>query len=158
MRFKPTRIVAAIAVIGAVAAGGAAFTDTTGQPGNQALGYGATSVTGGNITGITYQLSSDGQTINTVTLTTTTDLLTANDVGGNGGTASSATVLLDFNNSDDFSTGGDATCDIGGTGANAGEVVTCTPNATTSVASVTSEQIAITDATAAASGNPGDTF
>ena len=151
MRFKTTRIVAAIAVIGAVAAGGAAFTAGTGQPTTQAVGYGATTVTGGSVTGITYQLTADGTTINTVTLTTTEDLLTAND-------GSSATVYLDFNGSDDFPTGGDASCVIGGTGANAGEVVTCTPNATTTVASVTSEQIAITDANGAASGNPGDTF
>jgi hypothetical protein len=151
MRFKTTRIVAAIAVIGAVAAGGAAFTAGTGQPTTQAVGYGATTVTGGSITGITYQLSADGVTINSVTLTTTEDLLTAND-------GASATVYLDFNGSDNFPTGGDATCTIAATGPNAGEVVTCIPNSTTTVLSVTSEQIAITDANPAGSGNPGDTF
>lgn len=141
MRFKTTRIVAAIAVIGAVAAGGAAFTAGTGQPTTQAVGYGATTVTGGEITGITYQLSADGTTITTVTLTTTEDLLTANN-------GASATVLLDFNGSNHFGTGGDASCVIGGTG----ESVVCTPTSSTTVASVTSEQIAITD------GNTGDTF
>jgi hypothetical protein len=141
MRFKTTRIVAAIAVIGAVAAGGAAFTAGTGQPGTQAVGYGATTVTGGSISGITYQLSADGTTINTVTLTTTEDLLTAND-------GATATVYLDFNNSDNFPTGGDAACVI----QTGGLSVICTPSATTTVASVTSEQIAITDA------NTGDTF
>lgn len=138
MRFhkKTTRIAAAIAVIGAVAAGGAAFTAGTGQPTNQALGYGATTVTGGNITGITYQLSADGTTVDTVTLTTTTDLLTAN----NGGSAS---VYLDFNGSNDFGTGGDAACVI----QSGGLSVICTPNSSTSVASVDSLQIAITDGT-----------
>jgi hypothetical protein len=152
MRFKPTRIVAAIAVIGAVAAGGAAFTAGTGQPTTQAVGYGATTVTGGSITGITYQISADGTDINTVTLTTTEDLLTSND-------GSPATVYLDFNGSNNFPTGGDAACVITATGANAGKVVTCTPKTLPlTVASVTSEQIAITDANAAGSGNPGDTF
>ena len=141
MRFKRTRIVAAIAVIGAVAAGGAAFTAGTGQPTTQAVGYGATTVTGGSITGITYQLSADGTTINTVTLTTTEDLLTANN-------GSTATVYLDFNNSNAFGSGGDAACVIQAGGLS----VICTPDATTTVASVTSEQIAITDA------NSGDTF
>jgi hypothetical protein len=141
MRFKTTRIVAAIAVIGAVAAGGAAFTAGTGQPTTQAVGYGATTVTGGSITGITYQVSTDGTTINTVTLTTTEDLLTAN----NGATA---TVYLDFNGSNHFPAGGDATCVI----QTGGLSVICTPTASTTVASVTSEQIAITDA------NTGDTF
>jgi hypothetical protein len=141
MRFKPTRIVAAIAVIGAVAAGGAAFTDTTGQPGGQALGYGATSVTGGTVTGITYQLNAAGTDITTVTLATgTTNLLTANN-------GASATVLLAFNN-DGFASGGDATCAI----QTGGETTICTPNSLTTVASVQSEQIAITD------GNSGDTF
>ncbi len=60
MRFnKTTRIAAAIAVIGAVAAGGAAFTDTTNQPANQALGYGSTTISGGN--GHGHQLSADAR-------------------------------------------------------------------------------------------------
>ena len=144
MRFKTTRIVAAIAVIGAVAAGGAAFTDTTGQPGNQALGYGSTSVTGGTITGISYQLSANGTDVNTVTLTTTTDLATANNTG-------TAAVYLAFDNHG-FASGGDATCVIGGTGLTAGEVVTCTPNNLTTVVSVQSVQIAITDGDSTFSG------
>jgi hypothetical protein len=140
MRFKrTTRIAAAVAVIGAVAAGGAAFTAGTGQPTTQAVGYGATTVTGGNITGITYQLTADGTTIKTVTLTTGEDLTTANN-------GSAASVLLAFN-SDDFSSGGDAACVV-----QSSTTVVCTPNSTTTVASVTAEHIAITDA------NSGDTF
>ena len=145
MRFKTTRIVAAIAVIGAVAAGGAAFTDATGQPPNQALGYGATSVTGGTIQGISYQLSADGTTIDTVTLDSgTTDLGTAD----NGGTAS---VYLAFN-TDGFDTGshiGDADCVVQPSGTS----VVCTPYATTAVASVQTVHVAITNGT-----SNGDTF
>jgi hypothetical protein len=140
MRFKPTRIVAAIAVIGAVAAGGAAFTAGTGQPTTQAVGYGATSVTGGTVTGITYQLNSAGTDITSVTVATTQDLLTAN-------AGASAKVLLAFNG-DGFASGGDAACVIQGGGL----TTICTPTLLTTVASVTSEQIAITD------GNTGDTF
>jgi hypothetical protein len=142
MRFnRMTRIAAAVAVIGAVAAGGAAFTDTTGQATGSALGYGSTTVTGGTLTGISYQLSSDGTTIDTATLTTTTDLLTA---GYNGG---SAKVYLAWNN-DGFHTGGDAACVI----QLGGLSVVCTPNggAGEPVQSVTSVQIAIT--------NGSDTF
>lgn len=142
MRFnRITRIAAAVAVIGAVAAGGAAFTAGTGQPTTQAVGYGATTVTGGSITGITYQLNAAGDTITTVTLTTTEDLTTANN-------GALATVLLDFNGSNHFGTGGDAACVV----QSGGKSVICTPNSTTTVASVTSEEIAITD------GGTGNTF
>lgn len=142
MRFKKTtRIAAAIAVIGAVAAGGAAFTDTTNQPANQALGYGSTTISGGNITGISYQLSANGTTVDTVTLTSTDDLLTDNN-------GTSASVYLAFNN-DGFGTGGDATCAI----QTGGNTVICTPTATTTVASVQSLQIAVTNG-----GANGDTL
>jgi len=145
MRFnKTTRIAAAIAVIGAVAAGGAAFTDTTGQSAGQTLGYGSTTVEGGHISGISYQLGTDGNTIRTITLTTTADLSTS----GYGGAA--ATVYLNFN-SDPFSaTAGnnDATCVVQGSGT----TTICTPNANApanggvwSVDQVQTVQISITD-------------
>ncbi len=58
MRFnKTTRIAAAVAVIGAVAAGGAAFTASESLPTNVA-GYGTTTVTGGTVTDLSYGLSS----------------------------------------------------------------------------------------------------
>jgi hypothetical protein len=136
-----TRIAAAVAVIGAVAAGGAAFTDTTGQATGSALGYGSTSVTGGTLTGITYQLSADGTTINTVTLSTTTDLETA------GYDNSLAKVYLAWNNHG-FGSGGDAACVV----QTGGLSVICTPNGGSGepVQTVTSVQIAIT--------NGSDTF
>jgi hypothetical protein len=138
MRFKRmTRIAAAVAVIGAVAAGGAAFTADSGQPSGSALGYGTTSVTGGTINGITYQLSADGTTINTATITTTADLLTA---GYNG---TSAKVYLAWNG-DGFGSGGDATCVI----QTGGQTTICTPNGGSgeAVTAVSSVQIAITNA------------
>jgi hypothetical protein len=141
MRFnKTTRIAAAIAVIGAVAAGGAAFTAATGQPANQALGYGSTTVTGGNISGISYQLSSDGNTIDSVTLTTGTDLTTA----ANGGPAS---VYLAFN-SDGFASGGDATCAV-----QSSTTVVCTVTNSETVDTTNSVHIAITNGS-----TNGDTF
>jgi hypothetical protein len=73
MRFKTTRIVAAIAVIGAVAAGGAAFTADESLPTNVA-GYGTTSVTGGTVTDLQYTLSADGQYIDSASLTFTGDV------------------------------------------------------------------------------------
>jgi hypothetical protein len=147
MRFnKTTRIAAAVAVIGALAAGGAAFTDTTNQPATQALGYGATSISGGNITGISYQLSANtaapnGPSITTVTLTSSDDLTTDN----NGGPAS---VYLSFNN-DDFSTtagAGDADCAAATYNSGTSQsTVVCTVNGTWLVNAVTSVDIAVTN-------------
>jgi hypothetical protein len=72
MRFKPTRIVAAIAVIGAVAAGGAAFTFSNTVPSSVA-GFGSASVTGGTVTSLTYDLSTDGYYITTAHIVFTGD-------------------------------------------------------------------------------------
>jgi hypothetical protein len=80
MRFnKPTRIVAAIAVIGAVAAGGAAFTAGSALPTNVA-GYDTASVTGGTVSDLNYTLSTDGQYIASASLTFTGDV-SADTVG-----------------------------------------------------------------------------
>lgn len=62
MRFKTTRIVAAIAVIGAVAAGGAAFTAGNTVPSSVA-GYGSATVSGGTVLSLSYTLSADGTDI-----------------------------------------------------------------------------------------------
>jgi hypothetical protein len=143
MRFKRmTRIAAAVAVIGAVAAGGAAFTDTTGQAGTQTLGYGQTTVTGGTITGLSYQLNAAGDTVSTVTLTSDEDLETSN----NGG---ASTILLDFNGDNHFGSGGDASCAITASSATApiGSTVTCTITGGKPVANIQSVEISITDGT-----------
>src|SRR5579875_1086027 len=77
MRFKKTtRIAAAVAVIGAVAAGGAAFTASNTVP-NTTAGYGTSTITGGTVLSLNYTLSGDGTSITTATIVfqgnTTTD-------------------------------------------------------------------------------------
>jgi hypothetical protein len=142
MRFnKRTRIAAAIAVIGALAAGGAAFTDTTGQPANQALGFGSTTINGGSITGISYQVDAQGSAINTITLTSSIDLTTAN----NGGPAS---VYMAFGG-DPFSTtpaSQDATC-APATYSAPNSTVVCTVNNAETVTQLQNLQILVTNGT-----------
>lgn len=80
MRFnKTTRIAAAVAVIGAVAAGGAAFTASESLPTNVA-GYGTTTVTGGTVTDLSYGLSTTGSDIVSASLTFQGDI-TGDTVG-----------------------------------------------------------------------------
>jgi hypothetical protein len=71
MRRNKKRIVAAVAVIGALAAGGAAFTDaidTTGVPANVAS-YKQIDVTNAKLADAQYVFNATGDTINSVTLT-----------------------------------------------------------------------------------------
>jgi hypothetical protein len=97
MRFnKTTRIAAAIAVIGAVAAGGAAFTDSNTVPASIA-GYGSNTVSGGTVLSLSYGLSSDGTDIDTATIVFSGDT-TADDaqIGfNNGSTTDCAPGALD---------------------------------------------------------------
>lgn len=89
MRFKTPRIVASVAVIGAVAAGGAAFTASETVPTNLA-GYGTTTVSGATLNSLNYDLSADGTTITTANLVFAQDL-TGDSVGisfGSGNLAS----------------------------------------------------------------------
>jgi hypothetical protein len=67
------RMVAALVVIGAIAAGGAAFTAANVVPLSTA-GYGSSTVSGATATDIVYGLSADGTQINTATITFTGDL------------------------------------------------------------------------------------
>jgi hypothetical protein len=111
MRFKTTRIVAAIAVIGAVAAGGAAFTAGSALPTNVA-GYDVGTVTGGTVTDLNYALDSTGANITTANLTFASDL-------------TGDTVRIGFGQ---YDSGTLQACDppAAGTGANAGtSTVTC---------------------------------
>jgi hypothetical protein len=62
MQRKTKRIIAALVVIGAVAAGGAAFTASNTVAGSVA-GYGTSSITGATVTSIKYTLNSDGTQI-----------------------------------------------------------------------------------------------
>jgi hypothetical protein len=69
-----TRKVVAIAVVvGALAAGGAAFTASNTVPATTA-GYGTSSITGATATDIAYTLSPDGTEITGATITFTGDL------------------------------------------------------------------------------------
>jgi hypothetical protein len=72
MRGKTKRIVAALAVVGAVAAGGAALTASNTIPASVA-GYGTSTISGATATALTYTLSADGTTITTADLTFTGD-------------------------------------------------------------------------------------
>lgn len=69
MRLKKTRIVAVVAVIGALAAGGAAFTASNPLNSENVAGYGTAAVTGATVTDIHNTLSTDGQNITQVKLT-----------------------------------------------------------------------------------------
>src|SRR4051812_18463481 len=69
MRRKSTKIAIAIAAIAAIVAGGAAFTATSGLPGNSFVGYSTTHIDGAPATAVTYKLSSTGDKITEVTLT-----------------------------------------------------------------------------------------
>jgi hypothetical protein len=109
MKRNKKRIVAAIAVIGALAAGGAAFTASNTVPGSIA-GYGTSTISGATATSIHYVLNAAGDQITGVNLVFSDDL-TANGTG---------TVKAGFN-------GGAATdCTVGSYTAGTGTSVTCT--------------------------------
>lgn len=117
MRFnRMARIAAAVAVIGAVAAGGAAFTASETLPTNVA-GYGTTSVTGGTVTDLKYTLSTDGSYIDSAALTFSGDL-------------TGDTVGIGF---DGYSSGALQNCVVGAytTGTPGSTAVTCTFTAST---------------------------
>lgn len=67
------RLVLAVVLVGALAAGGAAFTASNSLPATTA-GYGSSSITGATATDIAYTLSADGTQITGATITFTGDL------------------------------------------------------------------------------------
>ena len=69
----PRRMVAVLVVIGAIAAGGAAFTASNTVPPTTA-GYGTSTITGATATDIAYTLNADGTQITDATITFTGDL------------------------------------------------------------------------------------
>jgi hypothetical protein len=83
------RMVAVVVVIGAIAAGGAAFTASNTVPDTTA-GYGTSHITGATATDIAYTLSADGTAINSVLITFTGDL--SNDTVQAGFEANSLTT------------------------------------------------------------------
>ena len=74
MQRRTKRLVGAVALIAALAAGGAAYT-ASNTLSTSVAGYGNVSVTGDNVTDISNVLSADGQNIDTVNLTFATAVL-----------------------------------------------------------------------------------
>ncbi len=73
MHFRTRRIIASVAVIGAVAAGGAAYTAGSGFGSQPAASYAGTVIEGANATALQFQYSNDGSVI------TQADLFLAGD-------------------------------------------------------------------------------
>lgn len=85
MKGKKKRLIAAIAVIGALAAGGAAYTASNTIP-DSVAGFGSDTISGATASNIHYVLSADGTTITEVDLTLTGDYHSNTvQVGFNGG-------------------------------------------------------------------------
>jgi hypothetical protein len=68
MQRKTRRIIAAVTVIGALAAGGAAFTAANTVP-DTIAGYGTSTISGATATDIAYTLSANGTQINAAAIT-----------------------------------------------------------------------------------------
>jgi hypothetical protein len=84
MKGKTKKIVLAVAVIGAIAAGGVAFTDSNTVVASVA-GYGTAHVTGATTTDINHTLAVDGKTITSTVITFDADQ-TGNTVAAGFGT------------------------------------------------------------------------
>jgi hypothetical protein len=73
MRNKPRSILAGLVVIGALAAGGAAFTASNTIP-DTVMGFGTSTITGATATSLTYTRTADGSAITAATLVFTGDI------------------------------------------------------------------------------------
>jgi hypothetical protein len=73
MNRKPVSIIAGLVVVGALAAGGAAFTASNVIP-NTTMGFGTSNITGATATSLKYTRSADGANITAATLVFTGDL------------------------------------------------------------------------------------
>jgi hypothetical protein len=73
MKGKTKKIVLAVAVIGAIAAGGVAFTEANVVP-DSVAGYDNTTITGATATAVNYTLDSTGENITDVVVTFSTDI------------------------------------------------------------------------------------
>ena len=123
MRFnKPTRIVAAIAVIGAVAAGGAAFTAGNTVP-DTVAGFGTDTVSGGTVLSLNYTLNGTGTNITAATIVFQGD-------------TTADTAAIGFNN------GTQTTCAAGSLDGASNTSYTCSLSGVTT-SSVTSAQISL---------------
>jgi hypothetical protein len=109
MKRNKKRIIAAVAVIGALAAGGAAFTaEIQGVPTNQTAGFAQTQVDNATVASVHYVLSTDGQFINSVKLQfSSPDVTTLSGKtikAGFGDTATDAQLVLCTNDGADTTT------------------------------------------------------
>jgi hypothetical protein len=85
MKGKTKKIVLAVAVIGAIAAGGVAFTEANIVP-DSVAGYDNTTITGATATAVNYTLDGTGQNITDVVVTFSTDITGKHvRIGFNGG-------------------------------------------------------------------------
>jgi hypothetical protein len=73
MKRKPLSVLAGLAVIGALAAGGAAFTASNTIP-DTTMGFGTSHITGATATSLTYTRTADGSAITAATLVFTGNL------------------------------------------------------------------------------------
>jgi hypothetical protein len=101
MQRKTRRIIAAVAVIALLAAGGAAFTASIGgalDGQNANIGFGSETVTGATANAVNYALSSDGQFVDEVKVTLAGDYhtgytFTGNVTDGAGNNGAGGTVV-----------------------------------------------------------------
>jgi hypothetical protein len=109
MRLTKTRTVAAVAVIGALAAGGAAYTaDVGGVPETSVAGFHQTAISGGQVNSLKWNYSEDGQYILSATMNVTTD--------GTAALPSGSVVSAGFDDSSNKGNANLVTCDNGGSG------------------------------------------
>ena len=94
MQRRTKRLMGAVALIAALAAGGAAYT-ASNTLSTSVAGYGNVAVTGDNVSDISNVFSADGQNIDTVNLTFQTAVLAGQTVtAGFGPTAGTAPTTL----------------------------------------------------------------
>jgi hypothetical protein len=91
MQRKTKRIIMAVAVIGLLAAGGAAFTSSSSLP-NTVAGFATSTITGANANSMTYTLNTDGSAITAVNLVFTENLTAL----GTGHLSTPATIKSAF--------------------------------------------------------------
>jgi hypothetical protein len=117
MQRKTRRIIAAVAVIALLAAGGAAFTNSIGSFGstNDQIGYASDTINGATATNLQYELSPDNSQIDQVLVTLVGDYTPSNATNG------SDTYTGMFNN--DPST--KVTCSPASSTTSGNTVVTC---------------------------------
>jgi hypothetical protein len=130
MKRTNKRIIAAIAVIALLAAGGAAFTtQISGLDGtSNNIGFGKETINGATATDVHYNLSTDGQYVDTVAVTLTGDYSSGYDIQGGFVPNSGDPATLIGCTPGSFTSGSTVvTCDFTAGGAGGGGQLTGTP-------------------------------